>query len=534
MTWKKYFNQSPTNTNPGSFKSSGASHGSFDKDAAWLPEYYSGSQDRIHRYAQYDTMDLDHEVHLALNTIAEFCVQDDEDNKLPFEVSWVEDPTESETETINRLLRQWCELNEWRRRAVSAFRGTIKYGDQFFIRDPETFKLHWVDVADVKYVIVNEADNKRIEFYAMANISFNLKDGVASDFDPNNTHNANNLSVQHWSKSAKTTGVSSANTDEEITYISADHVVHISMSEGMNMTWPFGVSELEKVFKIYKQKELLEDSILIYRIHRAPERRVFFIDTGDLPPHKAKAHLESTRMEVQQKRIPQKTGNGENNIMDSAYNPLSMIEDYFFAVTASGRGSRVETLPGGQGLGEIDDLKYFNNKLIRALSIPSSYLPTGPEDGTAPYQDGKVSNAFIQEFRFDRYCRRLQNIVIDELNHEFKMYCKHSGIRVDTGTFDIQFCEPQNFSNYREVEMNMQFASAYAQMSDYEHISKRFAMKKYLGWDDNDILENERLWKQENGIKDEAGEEIARTTVAREAGLTSSAIKQYQNKAREE
>jgi len=236
--------------------------------------------------------------------------------------------------------------------------------------------------------------------------------------------------------------------------------------------------------------------------------------------------LEQFKLEVQQKRIPNKTGQ-ENNIMDSAYNPMSMIEDYFFAQSRDGRGSRVDTLQGGQGLGEINDLKYFNNKMIRGLSIPSAYLPTGPEDGTAPYTDGRVGTAFIQEYRFDRYCRRLQQILIDELDHEFKMYMKYSGVEIDISTFRLEFCEPQNFSNYREIEMNTQFASSYAQVADYPHISKRMAMKKYLGWDDNDVLENERLWKEEHGIQNDEAETLAKINDTRIVGLTASAAKQY-------
>ena len=126
---------------------------------------------------------------------------------------------------------------------------------------------------------------------------------------------------------------------------------------------------LEAIFKVYKQKELLEDAIIIYRVQRAPERRVFYIDVGNMPTNKAMAFIERVKNEIHQKRIPNKTGGGAN-IMDAAYNPLSQIEDYFFAQTAEGRGSKVETLPGGQNLGEIDDLKYFNNKLMKGLRIP--------------------------------------------------------------------------------------------------------------------------------------------------------------------
>ena len=106
---------------------------------------------------------------------------------------------------------------------------------------------------------------------------------------------------------------------------------------------------------------------------------------------------------MHQRRIPTTTGGGAN-MMDASYNPLSINEDYFFPQTSDGRGSSVEVLPGGTNLGEIDDLKYFNNKMARGLRVPSSYLPTGPDDSGATTNDGKVGTALIQEFRFNKYC----------------------------------------------------------------------------------------------------------------------------------
>ena len=107
---------------------------------------------------------------------------------------------------------------------------------------------------------------------------------------------------------------------------------------------------------------------------RASERRVFLIDVGNMPSNKAQQYLEKVRYEVQQKRIPSKNSTG-GNVVDSSYNPMSMLEDYFLSQTADGRGSKVDTLPGGDNLGEIDDPKYFNNKLLRGLRIPNRYLP---------------------------------------------------------------------------------------------------------------------------------------------------------------
>jgi hypothetical protein len=296
------------------------------------------------------------------------------------------------------------------------------------------------------------------------------------------------------------------NSPQNAVAVDAEHVVHLSLSEGMDANWPFGNSILESIYKVYKQKELLEDSVIIYRVQRAPERRVFYIDTGSLPTHKAMAFVERVKNEIHQRRIPNRTGGG-NSIMDAAYNPLAIMEDYFFAQSAEGRGSKVETLPGGENLGEIDDLKYFNNKMMRGLRVPSSYLPTGPEDGTATYNDGRVGTAYIQEFRFSKYCRRMQTLIEGELDREFKIFLKSRGIQIDSGLFDLQFHEPQNFAKFRQIEVDAAQIGVFQPLSDVPYFSKRFLMERFLNLTKDEILENERMWREENAdaVKNKTG-----------------------------
>jgi hypothetical protein len=235
--------------------------------------------------------------------------------------------------------------------------------------------------------------------------------------------------------------------------INAEHIVHLSLTEGLDVNWPFGNSVLENIFKVFKQKELIEDAIIIYRVQRAPERRAFYVDVGNMPSHMAMAFVERVKNEIQQRRIPSQTGGGAN-MMDATYNPISTNEDFFFPQTAEGRGSKVEVLQGGQNLGEITDLRFFTNKLFRGLRIPSSYLPTGADDGTASITDGRVGTALIQEWRFNRYCVRLQNMIVGKLDNEFKMFLKNKGVELDSSTFTLSFCAPQSFSEYREIEVN--------------------------------------------------------------------------------
>jgi len=183
--------------------------------------------------------------------------------------------------------------------------------------------------------------------------------------------------------------------------------------------------------------------------------------------------------------------------MDASYNPLSINEDYFFPQTADGRGSSVDTLPGGSNLGEIDDLKYFNNKMCRGLRVPSSYLPTGPDDSDRVTNDGRVGTALIQEYRFNQYCERLQRLVVEKLDDEFKMFMRWRGFNIDSGLFSIAFNPPQNFASYRESELDTTRVSTFASLEQVPYLSKRFLLKRYLGLSEEEIQENEELWNEE-------------------------------------
>jgi hypothetical protein len=219
-----------------------------------------------------------------------------------------------------------------------------------------------------------------------------------------------------------------------------------------------------------------------------------------------------------------------SNVTDSTYNPMSILEDYYFAVTSEGRGSKVEVLPGGENLGDIDDLRYFNNKMLRALGVPSSYLPTGPEDGTAAPSDGKVGTAFIQEFRFSKVVTRYQQQIIEPLDDEFKLFIKHRGITIDNSLFNLKFTPAQSFSEYRQLELDSARINTFTALMDVPYISKRFVLKTYLAWTEEQMAENERMWKEERSrlTKTFAPEQGAGggspTSGLSDVGITSSSI----------
>lgn len=477
---------------------------------SYLPEVYTGQNNRVERYGQYEWMDQSTEINSALDIIAEFCTQSD-DKGQNFDIKFMkeEDPSNSEAKVLNELLESWINLNDFNKKLFKIIRDTLKFGDQFFIRDPETLEWYWQDHAKVEKVIVNEALGKEPEQYIVRDLALNLQNKVVSQpLISDNVYTAGSLPSTGYitGSGANTTfGIPAASMTSNSRFqksqtsfcVDAKHVVHLSLSLGLDINWPFGTSILERVFKVYKQKELLEDSIIIYRVQRAPERRVFYLDTGNMPPHKAMQYIERVKNEIHQRRIPSRDGRG-GSVLDATYSPHSILEDFFFAINSEGRGSRVETLPAGENLGTIDDLKYFQNQLLRGLRVPVQYLSFGPEGSSYAFNDGKSTTVLIEELRFIKYCERIQQILSDSFDLEFKLYAKQRGYNIDAGSYKLMFKPPTNFAGYKEADYQSTRISVFNDITQQPFISKRWAMKKYLGLEEDEILENERMWIEEN------------------------------------
>lgn len=368
MSYKKHFKNSAGAMSPISGANSNTrswnelnGHGSDFKYRNYmssLPEVYTGHPNRVERYNTFEQMDVDPEINACLDIISEFATQENTFNHTPFEIIFRETPTPNEVEILKQQLQQWCKLNELDSRIFKIFRNTIKYGDQVFIRDPENFKLYWIDMSKVIKVIVNESEGKAPEQYVIKDLNINLQNLTAAQ-KTNTDYAANPMTGYGGTGGGMSSGTGyglsssayTSTTGSRFTLglgeyaIDSKHVVHLSLTEGLDRFWPFGQSVLESIFKVYKQKELLEDAVLIYRVQRAPERRVFKIDVGNMNNVMAMAFIENVKNEIHQRRIP--SPHGGSSVVDATYNPLSMLEDYYFPVTADGRGSSVEVLPSG-------------------------------------------------------------------------------------------------------------------------------------------------------------------------------------------
>lgn len=171
------------------------------------------------------------------------------------------------------------------------------------------------------------------------------------------------------------------------------------------------VSHLHKSLREINQLRMMEDSLVIYRIARAPERRIFYIDTGNLSPKKEQEYVNKIMQKHRTKMVYDATS-GE--VKSAANNNFSMLEDYWLPRREGSRGTQIDTLPGGENLGRIEDIEYFQRKMLRSLNVPISRL-----DSQERFSFGRATDITREEYRFQKFIKRLRyqfsKIFIDAL-----------------------------------------------------------------------------------------------------------------------
>jgi hypothetical protein len=447
----------------------------------WYSQVMRGPGSRLQTYKQYDAMDADIDISRSLDIIAEEMSGKDDKTELPFMIDWQkednQDVSDATVVTVRAALRQWATLQDLKKRVYSTARCLIKYGDCFFRKNSDTRKWQYVDPSLVVGIEIDEIGTK---------VSYHIKRPATG-------------------QQGLGSGGFAAGRNEFVDIVPAAAMIHFSMCDDMGDSAPFGASVLRPVFRVYRQLSMLEDSVIIYKIVRAPERRVFYIDVGNMNQQQVKRYLESVKNEIRQKRVPGSQTNGVKDTVDGQYDPTSLQEDYFFPVTASGRGSRVETLPGGAEDFGTNLLRQFQEKIFRGLRIPTSYMGNSATGGTDPQtNDGKVGIAYIEELRFANFISRLQDRLNEIYDQEFKVYLKVAGLRIDDEVFQIKLPDPANFALYRQAALDADLISSFNNIQENKYLSRRLILKRYLGLTDDEIQMNEVLIKEERNLVDTA------------------------------
>ena len=243
---------------------------------------------------------------------------------------------------------------------------------------------------------------------------------------------------------------------------------------------PYGTSVLEPARRIWRQLTLLEDAMMAYRIVRSPERRVFKIDVGNIAPEDVEQYMEKVKTSLKRNQvIDQETGR-----VDLRYNPMSIDEDYYIPVRG-GQSSEIQSLPGGQFTGDIDDVNYLRDKLFSALKIPRSYLARGEgadEDKTTLAQ---------KDIRFARTIQRLQRSVVSELEKICLVHLYVLGYRGDDLlSFKLKLNNPSKIAELQELESwEKKFSVASSATEGF--VSRRWIATHLFNMTDEEFVRNE-------------------------------------------
>ena len=249
------------------------------------------------------------------------------------------------------------------------------------------------------------------------------------------------------------------------------------------------LSYLHKAIKPLNQLRMIEDATVIYRISRAPERRIFYIDVGNLPKLKAEQYLRDIMVKYKNKLVyDANTGEVRD---DRKF--LSMMEDFWLPRREGGKGTEITTLPGGQNLGELEDVKYFEKKLYKALNVPVSRL--NPE--TSGFSLGRTNEITRDELKFAKFVDRLRNRFSDLFDQALRVQCVLKGICTDQEWEDFRtnihydFIKDNNFTELKDAELMKERLALLATIDPYtgRYFSQSWIQRNVLRLNDDDIKE---------------------------------------------
>ena len=245
---------------------------------------------------------------------------------------------------------------------------------------------------------------------------------------------------------------------------------------------PYGSSVLEPARRIWRQLSLMEDAMMSYRIVRSPERRVFYVDVGNIAPQDVEQYMLKVMAGMKRNQVV----DPDTGRVDLRYNPMSVDEDYFLPVRGAGTGTRIESLPGGQFTGDIDDIQYLRDKLFSALKVPQSYLARGEgaeEDKTTLAQ---------KDIRFARTVQRLQRAIVAELEKVGIIHLYTLGFRSeDLINFKLTLNNPSQIAELQQLE-NLRTRFDVAAGATEGYFSRRWVAKNIFSMSDEEFQRMQR------------------------------------------
>ena len=370
--------------------------------------------DRKKRYKEYEDMDGYPEISSAFDIYADDCSQENIDGS-----KW---DIVSDDDLVKDEVTELFETIELDRYLWDIVRNTCKYGDNFL----EAI----VDLNNIK---------RGIQRIKILNPNFIFR--VENEFGHLKQF------LQEIPKANDWTAYGSVGPDLDDTHIinlDPAQIVHFRLHTSDPTHYPYGKSIASSARTTYKSLKMMEDAMLIYRLVRAPERRIFYIDTGSLPSAKAEMHIKKQMDKFKKRKVfNNQTGNIEEN-----FNALAADEDFYIAVNGHGSGTKIDTLKGAENLGEVDDVKYFRDKLLAALKIPKDYIV---EKDQSPERKANLSQLDV---KFSRVINRIQKAIeigIETIAKRHLMLKKFPAHQIDK--LKIKLPAPSDMARKRQLDL---------------------------------------------------------------------------------
>jgi len=439
--------------------------GDIGKDTSFGDVMYANiQQDKGGRLRDYRVMSAYSEVADALDELCDETINED-DNKNIVNISFKNvDLTLRDRETVETEFQKYIEFFDFKNRGWQYFRQLLIEGEVFF-----------------ELIIHEDYTNEGV--LGVINLPSELIDPVYN--------NIQNMIVKGFIYRKPIYNPNNPNKLEKMEFIPMEENQIVYIDSGVyNESKTFVIPFLENARRPYRQLSLIEDSIVIYRLVRAPERLVFNVDVGNMSPPKAESYLKK----LIQQYWSRKTFDLDQNDVVKKFNPQSMLDAFWFAKRQGSEGTSVTPLPGGSNLGELQDLMYFIKKLYRSLKVPASRLD--PQDAV---KDG--AEILREELKFAKVVIRLQQHFAAGLKKGFITHLKLKGLwdkfDLTTNNIELSFNVPTNFFEMRENQRLEGRVGNFNQLASSEYISNTFAQKKYLGWKDKDILANREFLRKD-------------------------------------
>ena len=367
----------------------------------------------------------------------------------------------------------------------------------------DLFKRWYIDGRIYYHVVVNEKDPKKgiQELRYIDPRKIRKVREIQKERDPKTGANIIKSLAEYYvyNDRGTTTQTFTANATQGLR-IAPEAIINVN-SGLMDAKNVFVISYLHKAIKALNQLRMIEDAVVIYRISRAPERRIFYIDVGNLPKGKAEQYIRSIMIQYRNKLVYD-ASTGE--IRDERKH-MSMLEDFWLPRREGGKGTEITTLPGGQNLGEMEDVKYFQKKLLNALNVPASRLDT---NSGSMMGLGRTTEVTRDEVKFSKFVNRLRNKFAQVFDHALKIQLVLKGVCTTEEYEDFReqiyydFIKDNNFTEMRDAELLRERVNTATMLDPFigKYYSAAWVRKNVLQMTDEEIIQMEKEIEEEGPV----------------------------------